>query len=449
MRNISINKGLDIPINGTPSATISDDKTIKQVALVGDDYIGMKPTMLVAEGDRVSRGQPLFSDKKNEGILFTAPAAGTVSAINRGAKRKFESIIIDCDGDEHCTFCAPDTDPAHLKDEELRGLLVSSGLWTAFRTRPYGKIPAVDSTPASLFVTAIDTAPLGPDISLIFEQLRNDFLIGLKALAGSLQIPVFVCHDGTLSDPGTDDRQISFVAFEGPHPAGLPSTHIHFLDPVHESKTVWHIGLQDVAAVGELLRTGTSSHKRIVALAGPSVREPRHIATVTGASIAEICAGELIDGEHARLISGSVLDGRQADEMHGFLGHYHQQISCLPEGDGRQLFGWLRPGGDRFSVTRAFWSAFTKPGTFPFNTAVWGGDRAIFPLGTYEKVMPLDIIPVYLLKSLASGNSERAKELGCLELIEEDLALCSYVCPGKNDFAPMLRQTLTTIEEEG
>ena len=453
MRSISINRGLDIPIDGTPSSKISKDKPVTQVALIGDDYIGMRPTMLVAVGDRVSRGQPLFTDKKNEGVLFTAPAAGTVSAINRGAKRKFESLIIDCDGDQSLTFCTPTTNPDHLDEQELRSLLITSGLWTAFRTRPYGKIPAVDSTPASLFVTAIDTAPLGPDINLIHEQMKEDFLLGLNALSGLLQVPVFVCHDakppGTLPEQAVCDEHVSFVSFDGPHPAGLPSTHIHLLDPVHETKTVWHIGLQDVAEIGGLLRTGTLLSERIVALAGPSVKEPRHISTIPGASITEICGGELIDGESSRLLSGSVLDGRQADTFHGFLGRYHQQISCLPEGDGRQLFGWLRPGGDRFSVTRAFWSAFSKPEKYPFNTAVWGGDRAIFPAGTYEKVMPLDIVPVYLLKSLASGNSERAKELGCLELVEEDLSLCSYVCPGKNNFAPMLRETLTTIEQEG
>ncbi|MCG6929592.1 MAG: Na(+)-translocating NADH-quinone reductase subunit A [Desulfofustis sp.] len=449
MRDISITRGLDIPIDGAPASTISTDKTVNRIALVGDDYIDMKPTMLVAVGDRVQRGQPLFSDKKNEGVHFTAPAAGTVAAINRGAKRRFQSIAIDCDGDDHLSFCEPDTDPARLEDQELPGLLVASGLWTAFRTRPYGKIPPVDGRPASLFVTAIDTQPLAPDMSLVLAELRDDFMLGLEALSGWLHVPVYVCHDGTLTDPGTCAGDVRFVSFRGPHPAGLPSTHIHFLDPVHEHKTVWHIGLQDVAAVGELLRTGTLTYTRIVALAGPSVKEPRHLRTLLGASINDLCAGELVDGEQARRISGSVLDGRQATEVDGFLGRYHQQVSCLPEGDGRQLFGWLRPGGDRFSVTRAFWSAFSKPARFPFNTAVWGGDRAIFPLGTYEKVMPLDIIPVYLLKSLASGNSERAKELGCLELIEEDLALCCYVCPGKNDFSPMLRRTLSTIEQEG
>ncbi len=449
MRRVTIEKGLDIPISGSPDSSITSSAPVKHVALIGDDYIGMKPTMLVSEGDRVSCGQPLFSDKKNEGVIFTAPASGAVMAVNRGAKRKFESLVIKLEDGDSLSFCQPGTNPAALSSEDLRSLLVESGMWCSFRTRPYGKIPPIKSEPASIFVTAMDSAPLGPDLKTIIELKKDDFIDGLKALAGLSDKPLYICHAGDLGDLGSIAGQVEQVVFNGPHPAGLPSTHIHFLDPVHETKTVWHIGAQDVCAIGGLLKTGHLCNDRIVALGGPSVKNPRHIKTLAGASVVELCAGEISAGEDARLLSGSVLDGRQADSIRGYLGRYHQQISCLPEGDGRQLFGWLRPGGDRFSVSRAFLSAFSKPATVPFNTAIWGGNRAIFPLGTYEKVMPLDIVPIYFLKSLASGNSERAKELGCLELIEEDLALCSYVDPGKNDFGPMLRQTLTTIEEEG
>ncbi len=450
MRQISIVKGLDIPIGGKPSHTMTNGRPVNHVALVGDDYPGMKPTMLVNVGDRVTCGQPLFSDKKNSGVTFTAPGSGEVVAIHRGAKRKFESLVIRLEGDETLTFCPAASDPDDRDPQDLRRLLIDSGLWCALRTRPYGKIPAIDTTPASLFVTAIDTSPLGPDMEGIIARAEADFMGGLKALARCLEVPVYLCQAieqqiVTVTIPGVEQ-----VAFAGPHPAGLPSTHIHFLDPVHENKTVWHVGAQDVIAIGALFRTGSLQTDRIVALGGPAAKEPRHIRTRVGASIGELCGKELADGHvRVRVISGSVLDGRQADDIRGFLGRYHQQISCLQEGDGRQFFGWLRAGGDRFSITKAFSSSFKKPTILPFDTAVWGGDRAIFPLGTYEKVMPLDVIPVYLLKSLASGNTQKAKELGCLELVEEDLALCSYVCPGKNNFGPMLRETLSTIENEG
>jgi Na+-transporting NADH:ubiquinone oxidoreductase subunit A len=448
MQQITIDKGLDIPISGEPSRTVTDSRPIKHVALVGDDYIGMKPTMLVNVGDRVACGQPLFTDKKNGGVIFTAPGSGEVVAINRGAKRKFESLVIRLEGNEAISFCEPDTDPGDLSSEALQELLVKSGLWCGIRTRPYGKIPRVNSKPASLFVTAIDSSPLGPDMDEIIELHKDDFLRGLKALTKCVQSSVYLCLETGQKTIDESIEAVDSVEFSGPHPVGLPSTHIHFLNPVSETKTAWHIGAQDVIAIGGLFRSGQLSVERIVALAGPVVKDPRHVRTRLGASIAELCEDEISEAD-VRLLSGSVLDGRQVDQIRGYLGRYHQQISCLEEGDGRQFFGWLRPGGDRFSVTRAFWSSFSKPGKLPLNTAIWGGNRAIFPLGTYEKVMPLDMVPVYLLKSLASGNTERAKELGCLELIEEDLALCSYVCPGKNDFGPMLRETLTSIELEG
>lgn len=448
MRQISISKGLDIPIGGKPSHTVTSSRPVSHVALVGDDYPDMKPTMLISVGDRVTCGQPLLTDKKNDGVTFTAPGSGEVIAIHRGAKRRFESLVIRLEGDETLTFCPSGSNPDDIDPQDLRRLLIDSGLWCALRTRPYGKIPAIDTTPASLFVTAIDTSPLGPDMEGIIARAETDFLIGLKALSRCLGVPVYLCQAAEQQITKVAIPGIEKIGFAGPHPAGLPSTHIHFLDPVHENKTVWHLGAQDVIAIGALFRTGSLHTDRIVALAGPAVREPRHIQTRLGASIGELCDKELADGQ-VRMISGSVLDGRRADDIHGFLGRYHQQISCLPEGTGRQFFGWLRAGGDRFSVTKAFSSSFKKPAILPFDTAVWGGDRAIFPLGTYERVMPLDVIPVYLLKSLASGNTQKAKELGCLELVEEDLALCSYVCPGKNNFGPMLRETLSTIEKEG
>lgn len=448
MTHITIKKGLDIPISGKPVHTVTSSKPLSHVAVLGDDYADMKPTMLVQVGDRVQCGQPLFTDKRNEGVIFTAPGSGEVIAVNRGEKRKFESLIIRLGDGEPISFCEPGSDLEAFSSDELRSLLIKSGLWCALRTRPYGKIPPIDAQPASLFVTAIDTSPLAPDMEGIIKLNKDDFLMGLALLRKLISSPIYLCHAHNQKAIAGDINGIEQVEFSGPHPAGLPSTHIHFIDPVHETKSVWHIGAQDVISYGAFLKSGKLNTDRIISLAGPAATEPRHIRTQLGASITELCQSE-ITGDDVRLLSGSVLDGRQSTDIHGFLGRYHQQITCLPEGTGRQLFGWLRPGEDRFSITRAFLSAFTKPKTLPLDTAVWGGDRAIFPLGSYEKVIPIDTVATYLLKSLASGNTQKAKELGCLELIEEDLALCSYVCPGKNNFGPMLRQTLTTIENEG
>ena len=279
MRRITIDKGLDLPIDGAPDTSISQAPPVEHVALIGDDYIGMKPTMLVAVGDQVARGQALFSDKKNEGVIFTAPAGGEVIAINRGAKRKFESLVIRVSESESLSFCDPGADPHDLGPDKLRRLMIDSGLWTALRTRPYGKIPQIDSKPVSLFVTAMDSSPVGSNMGVIIDHRKDDFQLGMKALAALVSTPIYLCHAGDLSDLDMAD-QVEQVVFEGPHPSGLPSTHIHFIDPVSEIKTVWHLGAQDVCALGGLLRTGTLCSERVVALGGPCFESPRHVETI-------------------------------------------------------------------------------------------------------------------------------------------------------------------------
>jgi Na+-transporting NADH:ubiquinone oxidoreductase subunit A len=450
MKNFHLKKGLDIPLQGVPEQVVRPGPDISQVALTADDYISLKPTMLVKEGDFVTLGQPLFTDKKNQGVVFTAPGSGTVKEIRRGLKRKFEALIIELAGDDAVAF--PGLDGRNLSDipaEEIRRTLVESGLWCGFRTRPFGRIPAVDGVPASLFVTAMDTAPLAPDPGVIINEHRDDFRLGLEILHRFLQVPVHLCMADGFDPTGLSLPGINLFSFRGPHPAGLPSTHIHFIDPVHEKKQVWHICYQDVIGVGHLFRTGRLSNEKIIALGGPGVKKPGLLRTRAGASIQELCAGQLDHSRVYRILSGSVLNGRHGSGMHAFLGRYHRQVSVIPEENSRGFLGWLAPGGDRFSSTGLFLSSFFPTRMFPMNTAAWGGRRAIFPLGTYEKVMPLDIIATPLLKSLAVGDTEKSSALGCLELIEEDLALCSFVCPGKNNYGLMLRSVLTTIEREG
>ena len=444
---ILIKKGLDLPISGVPDQKIQDGNSVQHVALLGDDYQGMKPTLAVETGGQVVLGQHLFTDKKNPGVKYTSPGCGKIVAINRGAKRKFVSIIIKLDGDDKKEFPCLDLNATDdIEQEWLRSILIDSGMWPCFRTRPYGKVPPVDTTPSSLFVTAMDTLPLAADPAVIIDEKKDDFVLGLKALS-RLVPKLYLCVKNGTNIPGKDLSDVTVAEFDGPHPAGLPSTHIHFLDPINTKKNVWHIGYQDVMGVGHLLRTGTLSSERVIALAGPLMHTPRLVRTRIGASLTELCQNEV--NKACRFISGSVLDGRHATENNGYLGRYHQQVCALAEGGGRGFLGWLSLGSDRFSSTSVFLSALFRNKLFNMGTAAWGGRRAIFPLGSYEKVMPLDIIATELLKSIATGNPEKAQELGCLEIVEEDLALCSFVCPGKNDFGPMLRQVLNDIEKEG
>lgn len=449
MLQIRIKRGLDIPLAGEPEQALGSCPEVRHVALVGDDYVGMKPTMAVKEGDRVRLGELLFTDKKTAGVRFVSPGCGRVQAINRGARRKFESIVIALDGDEEERFAGLDgRRPAEVPAAAIRATMIASGLWTGLRTRPYGKIPAVDSVPHSLFVTAMDTLPLAADAALIIRRRSEDFRLGLEVLAAMIPGALYLCVAPGKEVPGGDLAGVTACEFQGPHPAGLPSTHMHFLDPVHAEKSAWHIGYQDVIGVGHLFRTGRLLTERVIALSGPAMKQPRLVATRVGASIDELTAGELA-GDGLRVVSGSVLDGRRAEDTYAYLGRHHQQICALYEDDGRGFLGWLRPGRRRFSVKPVFLSAYLGRRRFSMPTAAWGGRRAIFPLGTYEQVMPLDMMATKLLKSLAVGDTEKAQTLGCLELIEEDLALCSFVCPGKNNFAPMLRDVLTRIETEG
>ncbi len=451
MQTFTIDKGVDIPLAGKPEQKITTGGEVRHVALVGDDYVGLKPSMLVKVGDEVKLGQAVFTDKKNPGFNFTAPGCGKVTAIHRGAKRKFEALVIELSGDEEETFPAAIADDvSQLDPETMKELLQRSGLWTAFRKRPFGGIPGVVAQPSSVFVTAIDTEPLAADPLVIINEDREDFLHGLKVLARCMAVPIHLCvaDKEAVFDEAAEISGVSLWQFSGPHPAGLPSTHIHFIDPVHAEKEVWHIGYQDVIKLGFFFRHGRLSSRTVVALSGEGFQPNTLVATRAGAMLDEVCGPFFSARDAFRVVSGSVLEGRAWTAETGFLGRYHRQISTVQEKSGRSLFGWCVPGGDRFSVTGLFTSKWKKNPVFSAITALWGGRRAIYPLDVYQNVMPLDIAALPLLKALAIRDAEKAIELGCLELVEEDLALCSYVCPGKNSFGPMLRELLTAIEKE-
>jgi len=444
---IKIRKGLDLPITGGPKQSIEDGPKIRSVAVVGFDYHGMKPTMAVQVGDRVKLGQEIFSDKKTPGVIFTAPASGTVAAIHRGPQRVFQSLVIDVEGDESVEFARfADSQLASLSRQQVQDNLINSGLWTAFRTRPYSKTPLPGTSPSSIFVTATDTNPLAADPGLIIAAKKQAFANGLTLLARLLDGKVHVCH-GSGEIPKGQGANIEYHLFAGVHPAGNAGTHIHFLDPVSSKKTVWTIGYQDVIAVGELFVNGRLSVERVISLAGPQVSQPRLLRTRLGANLDELTAGQLLPGE-SRVISGSVFGGRHGGSAVRYLGRFHNQVSVLLEGRERTLMHYLRPGFKSYSVLPIYISKLFGE-KLPFTTSTNGSERAMVPVGSYEKVMPLDILPTQLLRSLIVGDSEAAQKLGCLELDEEDLALCTFVCPGKYEYGPILRSNLTRIENEG
>ncbi len=445
-----IKEGLELPITGGPKQIIEDGNSVSTVAILGTDYVGMKPTMLVSEGESVKLGQALFTDKKNPGVTFTSPGAGVVKSIFRGEKRALQSVVIELKGSAQVSFDQySESDLVNLTAEQVKANLVASGLWTTLRTRPYGKTPALDSTPSAIFVTAIDTRPLAADPAIIIRERSNDFNNGLTVLAnltaGKLYVSKATGADIAVANVAT------VAEFSGPHPAGLPSTHIHFIDPVNINKFAWHLDYQAVIAIGALFTTGKLNVERVISLAGPTVKNPRLVRTRVGANTDDLVAGELLDDVESRVISGSVLYGHTASDWSAYLGCYSNQVTALQEGRAREFFGWIVPGKDKYSSLNVYTSSVDRKDNrlFPLTTDKNGSNRAIVPVGAYEAVMPMDILATPLLKSLIIGDSDQAQLLGCLELDEEDVSLFTFVDPGKHDFAPVLRANLTKIEKEG
>lgn len=445
---IKIKKGLDLPIDGAPDQTVHPGPAVSKVAILGEEYIGMRPTMHVQVGDKVKKGDMLFEDKKNPGVKFVAPAAGEVIEVNRGARRVLQSVVIKVAGDEEVVFDSFDASQlGALARENVVTQLVDSGMWTTIRTRPFSRSPKLDSTPASVFVSAMDTNPLAADPQPIISARKADFEFGLSVLAKLTEGKVYVGKAPGADIPANGER-VEVNEFSGPHPAGLVGTHIHHLDAAGMNKHVWHVGYQDVIAIGALFSTGKIDNARVVSLAGPMASNPRLINTVVGASLEELTNNELKE-DGVRVVSGSVLNGTAAAGPQAYLGRFHYQVSLIKEDREKKFFGWITPGSDKHSVTRAYLGHLSPKKLFNMTSTTNGSDRSMVPIGNYERIMPLDIIPTLLLRDILSGDTEGAQQLGALELDEEDLALCTYVCPGKYNYGPELRSVLTKIEEEG
>jgi len=434
-KHIKIKKGLDLPLDGKPEQSVHAGPDIRHVALLGKDYIGLKPRLLVSEGDAIARGQPLFVDKKDPDVSYCSPGQGIVTAINRGPRRALDSIVVRLEntGTEDVGFAplsASQYDDSGRNQVAER--LQQSGLWTAFRTRPFSRVPLSGSYPDAIFVTATDTRPLSADPAVVARTNPESLIAGLRLLPLLTDGIVYLCTGPgwDIEVPGIDHLE-SFT-FTGSHPAGLPGTHIHELYPVGPERVIWQIDYQDVMAIGGLFLEGKAPSSRVIALGGECLAKPRLIKTLSGASLDELLSDELREGEGYRLISGSVLDGRNAFANLAYLGRYHHQVSVIPEGEGRRLFGWLG------KLRKRRWT-----------TSQNGRFSGMIPLPVFEKVMPLDILPASLFRALLVKDTDQAQALGCLELDEEDLALCAYVCPAKTDYGHALRINLDQIEKEG
>ncbi|MEX0277505.1 MAG: Na(+)-translocating NADH-quinone reductase subunit A [Ruegeria sp.] len=447
MQTFNLKKGLDLPVEGAPEQKIYPGLEFSTVGVLGGDYIGLKPKMLVQEGDDVKRGTPLFCHKDAPEAMMVAPLSGKVVAINRGARRVLQSVVIEVSdvNDAGVDFSAVgDATSA----EGVTAKLCAAGLWTSFRTRPYSKMPQPGSKPAAIFVTAMDTDPLAGDAALIIAEAAEAFASGLAAIAHLTDGKTYLCHADGASITAGDVQGVETATFSGPHPAGLAGTHIHFLEPLAGDKQVWTIGYQDVIAIGRLVQSGHLDPNVVIALAGPCVRQPRLIRTVMGASTDELTRDEInVDGS-ARIISGSILSGTQAEGPTAYLGRFARQICVIREDHDQNTLGWILPMPSKYAVQPVLGSAFAKK-LFALTSNLNGGRRAMVPTGTFEQLMPQDYLPTQLLRALLVMDTDTAQALGALELDEEDMGLVGFACPAKYEYGLALRDCLTKIEKEG
>ena len=433
---IKTSKGLNLPISGTPDPIISDAPNVTSVSLLANDFVGMKPTMMVKVGDIVKRGTKLFEDKKNPGIFFTSPAGGTVKDINRGDKRKFLSVEVEVSENEDAEYFEYEN-----TSEGITELLINTGLWNAFRTRPFNRTPKVGSLPDAVFVNACDTNPLSVDPYFIIDQDRDDFKNGLEALTRLFSCPIHCTYQNNNFEINVD--KINYCQVSGPHPAGLSSTHISQLYPVSINKIAWTINYQDIISLGYLLKNKSLRTHKIIALGGPSVFKPSLISARISANIDQLTAGKI--DNNSRVVSGSLIYGHASEGIMNYLGYYDSIISAIPDEANDIFLNWLMPGSNLHSKLNVFSSSLLKPKKFTFNVSLNGGDRAIVPVGSYDEILPMDILVPQLLKALVVGDIEQAVELGMLELAPEDLALASYICPSKYDYCSILANNLNNL----
>ena len=422
---VRIKKGLDLNIGTDPGTSMMDSMSTSISALLGRDYPGVKLQILVKENSQVRAGQAVMCDRRRPEIQFTSPSCGVISSIDRGPRRSLKSVQITAGG-------KPDgvkfEIPAVLDLQGIRELMLQAGLWPALRSRPFGYIPDPSGNPTALLISAIDTQPLAPNPAAIISKYSREFTIGLKLLCDMVESPVFLCKSADQKFEYDDTVRARTVDFSGPHPAGLVGTHIQTLCPVgFDGNQIWHIGYQDVISLGHLKLSGKPWQERVVSLAGSAANNPRYITVPLGADIDDIATGELANGA-IRIISGSILSGHHATGSEAFLGRYHNQISTIFESNQAQPKGWL---------SRIFDPEFTvEPGP-------------LIPTPDLDNLSPPGILAVPFLRALLVGDIERARDLGALELLEEDLALLSYFCPSKTDYGPLLRNVLNQIDKEG
>ena len=449
-RVIKIKNGLNIPLMGESEKILQSAPRAGYYAVKPPDFHGLIPKMLVSEGDKVQVGTPLFFDKYNEKIVFTSPVSGTFTNLVRGEKRRIMEVVIEADQeDEHLQFRAGN--PQDMGREEIVKVLLKSGVWPAIRQRPYSIIANPEDNPKGIFISCFQKGPVAPDLDFVVNGQEAEFQKGLDVLARLTdgQVHLGVDADNTTSRAFLEARGAKVHRFAGPHPAGNVGIQIHHTDPVNKGEIVWYADVQDVIIIGRLFEQGIYDASKIVALAGPEVLNPRYYRAISGVQISSLIQNNIRReaGVTPRIISGDALSGNKLSG-NGYLGYYDNLVTVLPEGDKPELVGWIAPNLDKFSISRTFFSFLTPWRKYRLNTNIRSGERPFVMTGLYERVLPMDIMPMQLVKSIMINDIDMMEKLGIYEVAPEDFALCEYVCPSKIEMQTIIREGLDTIRRE-
>ncbi len=446
---ITLRKGLDINLKGKAEAQLTVAPLASEYAVSPLDFEGVTPKLLVKVGDKVKAGSPLFFNKYNERIIFTSPVSGTVAAVNRGEKRKVLSVTVTPDATQQYEEFAK-LDLKSASRDQIVEMLLKAGLWPMIQQRPYGIIANPDDQPKAIFISAFDSSPLAPDYNFALKGEEKNLEAGLallkKLTTGKVHLSMRAKAEGLFASL----KNVEAHTFAGKHPVGNVGVQIHHIDPMNRGEVAWTVNIADVAVLGRLVNEGRVDMSKVVAVTGSEIEKPAYLRVIAGAKMDSLLKGNVkaqAEGDSVRVISGNVLTGVKS-AMDGFLSFYAHQVTVIPEGDKYELFGWMMPRFKKFSVSRAYFSWLCPKKEYRLDTNLNGGERPFVVTGLYEKYLPMDIYPMYLLKACLAGDIEKMENLGIYEVVEEDFALCEFVDPSKIDIQQIIRDGINLMINE-
>ncbi len=444
---IRLKKGLNIPLIGKVQTKFLESNPIKDVAIYPDDFLGIVPKPIFKEGEKIKAGEPLFYHKDNPDVLVVSPVSGSLKAIKRGIKRKIEAFIIEKDPEIEYSDKFSNIDIDSLNSDQIKTFLLQSGLWVYLRQRPYNIVAIPDSKPKAIFISAFDTAPLAPDLEFILKDDGEYLQQAIYLLKKLVNVPIYIGLKEGVPSIFEQIKDININYFSGLHPVGNVGVQIHHIYPINKGEIVWTIRPEDLVVIGKYVVHKKYNASRIIAVVGSQLKETGYVKTIQGAKLTSFIPTKNVIGNNNRYVSGNVLTGRKI-ECNWHLGFYDRMVTVIPEGDEYEFLGWAMPGFKKYSVSRTFFSWLMPKKEYVINTNYNGGERAFVITGQYENVVPMDILPQHLVKAAITKNIDLMEKLGIYEVVEEDLALCEFVCTSKIEVQKIIREALDYVRTE-